>query len=133
MDIVIFIGIIVCIGLNCAGFIKISKKLNKLEKEVEVKKPLFEERKIDPVLVEVMDYTFEKGLKCSIRPGPTGKMTLFDSDDSKEYIVTELATTHEPKGSLSYNMVLQNLKDKIDNFIENKELSKKEKSNVTNK
>ena len=93
------------------------------------KKPLFEEQEMDPLLNELMEYTFEKKMTCIMQPNHESKMSLYMLDGQTHYFITTLVTVREPVGSAAYNVVLQELKDKVDNFMENF-IREKEKKNA---
>jgi len=123
MEIIIiiqFIFNVITLGL-LFSLIKFIKNLKQLETKAVELAPKIE---MDPLIQEVFEYTFEKGLKCSIRPGKDNRTTLYYYDEEKriEYSVTELYSTNEKKGSKSYDKILEELKGKIDNFIENKDI-----------
>jgi len=87
---------------------------------------LFEDQTVDPLITDLMEYAFDKGLQCSIRPGLDNKLTLYyhDEKDNNEYAITELHTTSSKKGSYSYNQILKELTTIVDVFLENKDIVK---------
>lgn len=74
----------------------------------------------DEILNDLMVYAFNKNLNCSVRPGINGKSTLYHTDEKGDFLICEYFSTDDKKGSNSYNKILKELEDKIDNFIEMK-------------
>jgi len=98
---------------------------------------MLHEFKTDPLMDDIMEYTIDKGLRCAIRPGINDRMTLYyhDETDHSEYAVAELFTTEAPRGSVTFRKAFEELRRRVDMFIENKEDIKKEmreKLNVKN-
>jgi len=119
----------------------IIKSLKQMKKDSEELKkyyqPIIKEKQLDPFIQDLVDYTFKKGILCSIRPGRSGRMFLFHAEEDKEFVISEVFTTTLARGSAGYKTLLKEITDKVDSFIENKkhivEKMEKEKENATNK
>jgi hypothetical protein len=96
------------------------------KKKIEVKTP-FEQRiikefKTDPLIDDIMEYTMQNEIMCTVRPGQNDTQTLFYHDEQtrSEYKITELFSVDAPRGSAPYTKTFNELKKRIDFFIENK-------------
>ena len=119
IEILIVTLVILSILLELFLFKKINFLINLLNKPEEKKPKLLDELKIEPLLDDVMRYTFDKNLKCTIKPNNKNKISLFyyDEANKSDLCITELFTTEAKRGTHSYNKAFEEIKTKIDTFI----------------
>jgi len=126
--------IMIFISVTAFGFLNFRKRL---EMPIPHEQRLLSELKTDPLINDLMEYTMEKNLTCVVRPGIEDQQTLYyhDQTNHNEFVITELFSVDSPRGTKLYNQALDELKNRVNLFIDNKENIQKElreKANVKN-
>jgi hypothetical protein len=83
---------------------------------------------------DLLSYTFDKELKCTVMPGLKDQLTLFAQDEEGNSFPITTISVSAQKDSEEYTGVLKSLTDEVDSFISNNKMkiykSKLEGENV---
>ena len=78
---------------------------------------------VDSLTDDIIKYSIEKDMLVCIMPGMDNHLTLYakNTETGDNVAVCKVISTTAGKGSKEYDKVLQEMKDNIDAYLENKE------------
>jgi len=113
----ILLSILILQGLVFIYFMR--KMINKLTITKDF--PSFD-KFINPIVDDIIQYAVNKDLLTCVMPDSNNHTTLFAQDAEKNEIIVicPIIQTDAKKGSRDYDIALQEMKDRVDAFIENR-------------
>jgi hypothetical protein len=139
MNIVIVIIQSVALLLQIIGLfylLRLYKKTSNFQKVYTEDNPQRVIRKIESnqLMNDVVEYALNSGLECMVMPGDEDNSALFARNRISNDMISVciIVNTNFEKDSKEYNLILNNLKEEINNFIKNNPEFIEEKRNVKN-
>ena len=120
--IVIKIVLLVSIWIMALVIMERSRKILKILESAQ-KVTEFNAIDSDPIIRDVLKYAVERELLVSVMPDEEDKLTLFvrTEDDDMNYKICKIIKTTAPENSKMYKKYLEEMTDRVDAYIENKE------------
>jgi len=120
----IIILLTIVIGLQVLNIGMFFMIINYIRNVSKTKEPVKEKSPINTFTTHIMKYALEKGLKCMIMPDQNAKSTLFEITDNGMIAICNLIATTHGENTNEFKTLLKQMTDKIDYYVENKDLIK---------